>query len=127
MDYKEIKEQVSNYNLLYVEDDKTIQDLYSELFGMLFNNVTVANDGLEGLTLYQKNNYDLVITDIRMLIMDGCEMMLKIREINPDQKIIAVSATRSKDIVESIKFDAWEEKPMNMEVLLNTIVNVIRY
>lgn len=88
----ELKNETKDLTLLYVEDEETLRDRAAIYFGKLFKEVTVAADGEEGLDLYSKDKFDIIVTDIRMPKLDGLEMAKKIKEENPDQKIIIVSA-----------------------------------
>ncbi|MEP1033543.1 response regulator transcription factor [Ekhidna sp.] len=50
-----------------------------------------AENGLEALELLKENEYDIVLTDINMPVMDGVEFMKSLRENYPDQKILVLS------------------------------------
>lgn len=82
------------YKLLIVDDnDIQVQSLLCfvewEKFGI--TEIQVAQDGQEGLELFASLNPDIIITDIEMPILNGIEMTKKIREKNPDVKIIFIS------------------------------------
>jgi CheY-like chemotaxis protein len=53
--------------------------------------VEVAHNGEEGFELYQASNFDLVVTDYRMPRMNGVEMIVHIRKINPNARIVLLS------------------------------------
>ncbi len=53
--------------------------------------VEVANNGEEGLALYRASRFDLVVTDYRMPLMNGVEMIALIRQTNPDARIVLLS------------------------------------
>ena len=85
---------VTESSLLYVEDEADVRELVS---GMLMKNypglrLYVAGDGRSGLELFRERQPEIVITDIRMPVMDGLRMASAIRELNPDTFIIAVTA-----------------------------------
>lgn len=50
-----------------------------------------AENGEEALKLLQNNEYDIVLTDINMPVMDGVEFMKNLRENHPDQKVLVLS------------------------------------
>jgi len=54
--------------------------------------VQIACDGEEGLRMYQANKFDLVVTDYRMPRMNGADLIHAIRKINPQARIILLSA-----------------------------------
>lgn len=78
--------------ILYVEDDKILNEQYQTFLKRRCSKLFVAYNGQEGFESFQKNQPDIVITDIRMPIMDGLEMIKKIREVNKAVPIIVASA-----------------------------------
>jgi len=91
----DIKKKTHNLKLLYVEDDEFSRDQMIPIFSILFDYFVVAVDGLEGWEKYKSENFDLVITDIKMPNMDGIELLKKIKKSNSNQKVIIVSAYNS--------------------------------
>lgn len=87
-----LKEMTHTIKVLYVEDDENLRRNTREFLGFIFKHLEIATNGEEGLESFEKNRQDLIITDIKMPIMDGIEMVEKIKEINPHQKIIVTSA-----------------------------------
>lgn len=92
-------EQVTQHNisLLFVEDNETIRFLYNRLLSKRVKIFYIAEDGKQGLELYQKHKPDLIITDISMPIMDGLEMIKLIKEIDTEIKVIVMSAYSIKE------------------------------
>jgi len=81
------------YKILLVEDDKRIQEELANFLTRYTNNsLYIAEDGLEGLEIFEKHKPDIVISDIKMPNMDGLSMTEKIKEKMPDQPIILCSA-----------------------------------
>lgn len=114
----ELKKITKRLDILYVEDDKDSRDELSDILLMLFSTLTVAENGLEGWEAYKKKEFDLVITDINMPIMDGLELSQKIKNMNPNQKIVIVSANGNGDKLLSairIGVDNFIVKPVEME------------
>jgi putative nucleotidyltransferase with HDIG domain len=104
-------------SVLYVEDDKDILLGVEQYLKHFFNRVDTAQNGQLGWEKYNSGNYDLVLTDILMPVMNGLELSKKIREVNKDQEIIIVSAyTNSEYFVESIKIgiSGYIIKPMDL-------------
>ncbi|MCM1173745.1 MAG: response regulator [Blautia sp.] len=76
------------YKILLVEDNRETASFVKsglELEGMT---VDVAVDGQDGFEHFQKNEYDLVLLDLEMPRMNGEEVVIKIRNINPYIDII---------------------------------------
>jgi diguanylate cyclase (GGDEF)-like protein len=114
----ELQKQTKLLSLLYIEDDPTSREQLVIILELLFGSVTVACDGQEGWEAYQKGTFDLVLTDINMPRMDGIEMSRKIKERNPMQKVIIISAHDSGDYLLSairIGVDNFLLKPLENE------------
>jgi len=77
--------------ILVVEDEFGLQEIFKDIFKMEGYDVKVAVDGLNGYDIYKEFLPDLVFTDVVMPKMSGIELVGKIREINPDIKVIYIS------------------------------------
>ena len=115
--------------LLYIDDDLDVQTQTRELFEVLFLSVECANDGVEALAKYEKNHYDLIISDIKMPNMDGITLTKEIKKINADQSIIIASAYDDKEylldfINLGIKY--FLQKPMEQENILKVLYSVAK-
>jgi len=79
-------------NLLYVEDADFTREALAYYLKRRFKRVDVAGNGQKGLDLFQANQYDVVLTDIMMPVMDGLEMARQIKALNPAIPVIVISA-----------------------------------
>ncbi len=78
-------------NILVVEDNKSLQILLRETLAKEKHTVMTADDGVDGLAIFQENVFDLVVTDIMMPRMDGIEFIQAIRKEKTNAGIIALS------------------------------------
>jgi two-component system cell cycle response regulator len=83
---------LSKISVLYVEDDETIQMVFTNILKRFINKLYIANDGKKGLKKFEEFNPDLIITDVQMPKMNGIEMIAKIREKNKNIPIIITTA-----------------------------------
>jgi CheY-like chemotaxis protein len=83
---------VSNPNILLVDDNRDGLLVRRSLLEELGYRVEIAKTGEEGLKLFEINNHDVVVTDFRMPRMDGLELIRRIRTLNPNARIILLSA-----------------------------------
>ncbi|WP_457743852.1 HD domain-containing phosphohydrolase [Sulfurimonas sp.] len=107
-------------NILYVEDDSSVRSIVERYLSKLFAKVVVANDGFEGLKAYNKEKFDIVITDLSMPHMNGLEMIEKIRKLSPEQLVLITTAyTDAKHMSNAIKLgvDGYVIKPFDYEQL----------
>ena len=84
--------EVSEIHLLVVEDEKTNFMLLEVYLREIDVRITHAVNGLEALELVRHHEYDLVLMDIQMPVMNGLEATRKIREFNRDIPVIAITA-----------------------------------
>ncbi|OOZ36409.1 response regulator [Solemya elarraichensis gill symbiont] len=66
--------------VLIVEDNPTSQDVLLQQVELLGLAGDCANNGIEALELWKTRTYSIILTDINMPLMDGCELTRKIRE-----------------------------------------------
>lgn len=89
---KEIRENAQGLSILYVEDDHELRQNTSRLLGSFFQDITTAENGLDGLNKYQQQAFDLILTDINMPHMNGVKLAQQIKSENPRQVIMVISA-----------------------------------
>lgn len=85
--------------VLVVEDNQEVREQIIKLLENFFDDITNAIDGVDALEKFNNDNFDLIITDINMPRMDGCELIKNIKEINHEQVIIVVSAYNDSEIL----------------------------
>ncbi|MCV6608834.1 MAG: response regulator [Campylobacterales bacterium] len=91
-------------DVLFVEDDESEIEFTYTMLQSYLKSLDVARNGQEGLELYKKKHYDLVITDIVMPVMDGLTMVQEMKKIDPEQHIIITSSyDDSENLLKSIK------------------------
>ncbi|MBN2614685.1 MAG: response regulator [Bacteroidales bacterium] len=86
------QDQKYNISLLYVEGDASSRSIYRKILERAVQNVYVAPDGLQGLEMFRQYKPDLILTDMRMEVISGLEMISKIRKEDKDVRIIIISS-----------------------------------
>jgi two-component system, NtrC family, nitrogen regulation response regulator NtrX len=112
--------------ILVIDDEKSIRNTLQEVLEYENHKVDLATNGSEGLELFDKGGYDIVLCDIKMPGMDGIEALDKMHELNHDVPVIMISGHGNIDTaVEAIKKGAYDfiEKPLDLNRLLVTIRN----
>lgn len=129
---KEIKkdssnlEELSNINILVAEDNEINQQVIKEILENEKINVTLANNGLEAINLLKEhnNNYDLILMDLQMPILDGYKASLEIRNMGIKIPIIALSAdamSGTKEKVLNHEMNDYITKPIDINELFSII------
>jgi CheY-like chemotaxis protein len=77
--------------VMIVEDDAALRELLRDSFEKRKYTVITAADGREAIARFRPSVVDLVITDLLMPEEDGLMVIMKIREIKPSAKLIAIS------------------------------------
>ena len=115
-------------NILVIDDEKSIRNTLKEVLEYENHTIELSSDGEEGLELFKKNQYDVVLLDIKMPGMDGIEVLETIMAETPDIPVIMISGHGNIDTaVEAIKKGAYDfiEKPLDLNRLLITIRNAL--
>ncbi len=127
---------LSGLHILIVEDNELNRELICELISDLGGIVTEACDGADGFEKFEKskeNEFDLILMDMQMPKMDGCEAAKRIRALDrADAKkvmIIAITANAfSEDVARTLQagMDAHLVKPIDMGLLCNTVAELLK-
>ncbi|MDR1865623.1 MAG: sigma-54 dependent transcriptional regulator [Bacteroidales bacterium] len=114
--------------ILVIDDERSIRNTLKEVLEYENHEVDVAVDGAEGLEMFGKGKYELVLCDIKMPNMDGMEVLDKILDMPGDAPIVMISGHGNIDTaVDAIKKGAFDfiEKPLDLNRLLITIRNAM--
>jgi putative two-component system response regulator len=110
--------------VLYVEDEEEIRELLSRFLRRWVGTLNVAENGQQGLEAYRAQRPDVLVTDIRMPVMDGLDMAAAIRDEDGDVPIIVITAYSERDyFMRSIEIgvDKYVVKPVDTDLLLKAI------
>ena len=114
--------------ILVIDDERSIRNTLKDILEYEQYQVDLAEDGNKGIELIRKNEYDIVLCDIKMPGIDGIEVLEKIQILSPDAPVVMISGHGNIDTaVESIKKGAYDfiEKPLDLNRLLITIRNAM--
>ena len=106
-----------NY-ILFVDDEELIRNVIKDAMEHFGYKAVVACNGEEGFKYFNSQRFNLVITDIKMPIMDGIEFARSIRNSDrPDTPIIAITAHLGNIGIERGLFNSIIGKPFNLKSL----------
>ncbi|MFW6275376.1 MAG: sigma-54-dependent transcriptional regulator [bacterium] len=112
--------------ILVIDDEKSIRNTLKDILEYEKYKVDLAEDGLVGVEMAKKNNYDVVLCDIKMPGMDGMEVLEKLMADNPDNTVVMISGHGTVETaVDSIKKGAYDfiSKPPDINRMLITLRN----
>lgn len=114
--------------ILVIDDEAPIRETLKDILEYENYKVTTAEDGAKGLQLLQRNNYDVVLCDVKMPGIDGMELLDKVQVIAPDVPMIMISGHGNVEMaIEATKKGAFDfiTKPPDLNRLLITIRNAV--
>ncbi len=113
---------------LIIDDSKTSRSIMRNILTKNGHEVVAeAENGQDGYDKYCELNPDFVTLDITMPIMDGIETLVKIKEYDPDAKVIMVTAAgQTGKMLDAIKLGAAEfvTKPFETEQIISIIDSI---
>ena len=89
--------------ILVIDDDLTIRSFVQDFFEDRGFDVTTAADGAEGFEKFQKGAFDLVLCDMLMPKMIGVEVLKRIKELKPEQRVIMMTGVKENTMMEKAK------------------------
>jgi DNA-binding NtrC family response regulator len=116
--------------ILIIEDEAAIRRVLSKIISEENENYIVeeAEDGLVGIDMITKSDYDLVLCDIKMPKMDGVEVLERIKVLKPEIPMVMISGHGDLDTaVNTMRLGAFDyiSKPPDLNRLLNTVRNAL--
>ncbi len=109
--------------ILIVDDEEGIRELLSDFFRTEGYLCDTAKDGAEALEKFRNNGYDLIISDIRMPVMGGLELLKNIKKVDDLTAVIMITAVKDVNTaIEALTMGAYGYviKPFKLqEVLIN--------
>ncbi len=118
---------LNSLTLLCVEDNKTTQLLYESIFNELVEDVIFADNGEDGYQKYKNEKIDLIIVDYDMPVLNGIDMIKKIRDNDKEIPIILVSAIQDIDVIVlalQLNVSNFLKKPIIVSEVMKAVENV---
>ena len=117
-----------NTSILVMEEDVNIQELIVEFLKAEGYDVDYASDGLEGIQLFKKKEYDLVLLDIMMPNLDGYSVCKMIRQTSNVPIIFLTALNEESNQLKGFELecDDYITKPFSFNLLIQRVKAVLR-
>lgn len=112
--------------ILIIDDERSIRNSLKEILMDEGYDVEVAENGMQGCEMVEKEKFSVIFCDIKMPGMDGMEVLDRIRTMGADAAVVMISGHGDIDTaVECIKKGAFDfiQKPLDLNRILITIKN----
>jgi CheY-like chemotaxis protein len=114
--------------LLVADDEDAVRRTWDRYFSKLGARVTAASDGQQALELIRRQDWDAIVLDLKMPVMNGWDVVLATRQERPDQagRIVIVSGDISGllELQTAEHLEPWRvlEKPADLETIREAVV-----
>ena len=106
------KERVETHNslrILFVDDERSLQEFMRSELPRLGHEVTVCVDGKAALKVLEKGKFDIAILDLRMPGMTGIEVLGHLKQVSPDTEAIVMTGHASQETaIEALRLGAFD-------------------
>jgi len=110
--------------ILVIDDEADVRELLRDILSDAGHDVEMAHNGCEGIEMFEKQSYDLVLTDLGMPVMSGWEVAGKIRQMN---KCVPIALVTGWNVVlddaalHSSGVNLVVHKPFQVDQVLNLV------
>ncbi|MBX2827999.1 MAG: sigma-54 dependent transcriptional regulator [Flavobacteriaceae bacterium] len=116
--------------ILIIEDEAAIRRVLVKILSEESDTyeVSEAEDGLAGIEIIKKEDFDLILCDIKMPKMDGVEVLEAVKKVKPEVPVVMISGHGDLDTaVNTMRMGAFDyiSKPPDLNRLLNTVRNAL--
>jgi len=119
---------LKKYSVLYVEDEAMVRLATLEGLQNSFKKIVAAENGQEAWDIFQKERFDILITDIAMPHMDGLELSSRVKELEPDTLVFITSAyDYSEYMLKAIELglDGYLIKPFSHDEIIERLISSV--
>jgi len=119
---------VTAKSILVVDDEPNVVKSCARMLELEGFAVRGVTGGAEAISLYRREGFDLVLTDLKMPDVDGLDVLTAIKAHNPNAAVVIFTAYGTKEnVVEALRLGAREflEKPLETRTLVATVRRIL--
>lgn len=116
--------KLKSLKILYAEDEEGIRKNIADSLNYYVKEVIEVSNGQEALEVYEQCSPDIILTDIHMPILDGIELVKKIREEDTSIPVIMITAHTDKQYLlqaVELKMEKYIVKPVDIDELFEVL------
>ena len=116
-----------NANVLVVEDNEVNQMVATGMLKNIGCDITIAENGQLGLDEIQKSDFDIILMDINMPVLNGCDATIKYREHEPENEHLPIIALTANILAEDVDtyyeagMDDYISKPFSADMIRSVL------
>ncbi len=119
----------SEGKILVADDDPDMQKFYDHILTARGYEVSIASNGQSALDMIKRQNFDLLVTDLAMPVMDGRSLILALKKAKPKLPVIIASnrdgMRHDPELRLATQVHTFLSKPFKPTVLINTVQQII--
>jgi YesN/AraC family two-component response regulator len=120
--------KLQSVKILFVEDEVDLVTIISDTLTKLKANFETAQNGQIALDKFKEHNdFELIVTDINMPVMNGLDLIKHVRELNSDIPVIIMSAHTEPEYIKSAEelgVDNYLLKPFDFIKFINIVASL---
>ena len=116
--------------ILIVDDNPHMCNLLNDILEIFDYQGVKAKDGEEALGFLKKNDYQMVITDLRMPNLGGMDLLKKIKDENPSLPVVVITAFGKSDTQKDVmaaRADGYLAKPFKVNEIEDLLKKLLSY
>ena len=117
-------------NILVIDDELVMCELLRDLLKDKGYEVKYALSGEEGIKVSKENNFDLIMTDLKIPDIDGITVLQEIKKFDPDSMVIVITGYPSFETIQAaLRHGAYDyvTKPFNIEEIAFVIKRAVAF
>ena len=116
--------------ILVIDDEERIREACKMVLADQGFQVTVAQDGIAGLSLIENEHFDIILVDLMMPVLSGFEVLSRVRELDPDAVVVVITGYATLEhSIEAMKQGAFDfiPKPFTPDQLRAVVAKSLKY
>ena len=112
------------WNILFIAEDNSMMNSNTPTFDQVFKKADKATTNEEAIQYIESNQYDIIISDISVEVMEGIIFLKEIKEKKPKQSIFALVSPKDTDklyLIADLGINAFELSPEDFNLALEEI------